>query len=39
MPTIRINGSEHSLPPDPRVSLLHFLREHLHLSGTKVGCN
>jgi len=39
MPTISINGSEHPLPPDPRVSLLDFLREHLHLSGTKVGCN
>ena len=39
MPTIRINGAEHALPPDPRVSLLDFLREHLHLSGTKIGCN
>ncbi len=37
--TITINGSAASLPPDPRVSLLDFLREHLQLSGTKKGCN
>jgi len=37
--TININGSEVALPADPRVSLLDLLREHLHLSGTKVGCN
>jgi len=37
--TIRINGSETHLPSDPRVSLLDLLREHLHLSGTKKGCN
>ena len=36
---IRINGSEAALPADPRVSLLDFLREHLHLTGTKQGCN
>ena len=37
--TIRINGSEAALPDDPRVSLLDLLREHLHLTGTKKGCN
>jgi xanthine dehydrogenase YagT iron-sulfur-binding subunit len=37
--TIRINGVQAELPADPRVSLLDFLREHLHLSGTKKGCN
>ena len=37
--SIRINGSEAALPPDPRTSLLDLLREHLHLSGTKKGCN
>ena len=36
---IRINGSETSVPADPRVSLLDLLRERLHLHGTKVGCN
>lgn len=37
--TISINGTTHPLPDDPRVSLLDFLREHLHLSGTKKGCD
>ncbi|WP_102960882.1 (2Fe-2S)-binding protein [Mangrovicella endophytica] len=36
---IRINGAEVQAPGDARVSLLDFLREHLHLTGTKVGCN
>jgi len=36
---IFINGTEQKLPEDPRVSLLDFLREHLHLSGTKKGCD
>jgi xanthine dehydrogenase YagT iron-sulfur-binding subunit len=39
MPTIIINGAAHALPPDPRVSLLDFLREHVNLSGAKKGCN
>ncbi|PCD02609.1 (2Fe-2S)-binding protein [Sphingomonas spermidinifaciens] len=34
-----VNGIEAPPPADPRVSLLDFLREHLHLTGTKVGCN
>src|SRR4051812_44952039 len=34
-----INGSARSLPDDPRMSLLDVLREQLHLSGTKKGCN
>jgi xanthine dehydrogenase YagT iron-sulfur-binding subunit len=38
MPII-INGSPAALPADPRVSLLDLLREGLHLSGTKKGCN
>jgi xanthine dehydrogenase YagT iron-sulfur-binding subunit len=37
--TININGAEHAVPADPRVSLLDFLREHLQLSGAKKGCN
>ena len=36
---IRINDTDVSVPEDPRVSLLDLLREHLHLTGTKVGCN
>ena len=37
--SVRINGSEATLPADPRISLLDLLREHLHLTGTKKGCN
>jgi xanthine dehydrogenase YagT iron-sulfur-binding subunit len=36
---ITINGAPVSPPDDPRVSLLDFLREHLHMSGTKKGCD
>lgn len=36
---ISINGVQSDLPADARVSLLDLLREHLHLSGTKKGCN
>jgi xanthine dehydrogenase YagT iron-sulfur-binding subunit len=34
-----INGFEIGAPADPRVSLLDLLRETLHLSGTKKGCD
>jgi len=37
--SITINGSPAGLPDDPRVSLLDFLRDRLHLSGTKKGCD
>jgi xanthine dehydrogenase YagT iron-sulfur-binding subunit len=36
---IKINGIEHSLDIEPRVSLLDALREYLHFTGTKKGCN
>lgn len=36
---IRINGSDVAAPDDARVSLLDLLREQLHLTGTKIGCN
>jgi xanthine dehydrogenase YagT iron-sulfur-binding subunit len=36
---IHINGRNVALPSDPRVSLLDLLREQLHLTGTKKGCN
>ena len=38
MPII-VNGSAAPVPDDPRVSLLDLLRERLHLTGTKKGCN
>jgi xanthine dehydrogenase YagT iron-sulfur-binding subunit len=37
--TLRINGADHKLTLDPRVTLLDALREHLHLTGTKKGCD
>ena len=36
---ITINGAATAVPSDPRVSLLDLLREQLHLSGAKKGCN
>jgi len=36
---IIVNGQEVAPPGDARVSLLDLLREQLHLTGTKVGCN
>ena len=36
---LTVNGRPVPLPDDPRVSLLDLVREHLHLSGTKKGCN
>ncbi|RKN43968.1 2Fe-2S iron-sulfur cluster-binding protein [Streptomyces hoynatensis] len=37
--TLRINGSDHALTLDHRVTLLDALREHLGLTGTKKGCD
>lgn len=36
---LQINGTNHPLQVDPRVSLLDALREHLQLTGTKKGCD
>lgn len=36
---IRINGTNVETPADARISLLDLLREQLHLTGTKIGCN
>ena len=37
--SLRVSGRAHDLRLDPRVSLLDAFREHLHLTGTKKGCN
>jgi len=37
--TFRVNGVDHRLNLEPRVSLLDLLRERLQLTGTKKGCN
>src|SRR6202049_2978900 len=37
--SLRVNGVERALSIEPRVSLLDALRDHLHLTGTKKGCD
>ena len=37
--TLRVNGKAHELTVDIRTSLLDVLRENLHLTGTKKGCD
>jgi xanthine dehydrogenase YagT iron-sulfur-binding subunit len=37
--SLEVNGVKHNLNIEPRVTLLDLLREHLHLTGTKKGCD
>ena len=37
--TLRVNGEDRQLDLDPRTTLLDALREHLHLTGSKKGCD
>ena len=37
--SVRVNGAEHALVLDTRISLLDLLREHLGLTGAKKGCD
>jgi xanthine dehydrogenase YagT iron-sulfur-binding subunit len=37
--TLSVNGKKYNLRIDPRTSLLDCLREHLHLTGSKKGCD
>nr|WP_315854098.1 2Fe-2S iron-sulfur cluster-binding protein [Gemmata palustris] len=36
---LSVNGKPQALSVDPRTTLLDLLREHLHLTGTKKGCD
>jgi xanthine dehydrogenase YagT iron-sulfur-binding subunit len=36
---LTVNGAEKTLTVDPRTTLLDALREHLHMTGTKKGCD
>jgi xanthine dehydrogenase YagT iron-sulfur-binding subunit len=36
---LKINGKQYSLDVDPRTTLLDLLRENLHLTGSKKGCD
>jgi xanthine dehydrogenase YagT iron-sulfur-binding subunit len=37
--SLSVNGTSHALEVDTRTTLLDALREHLHLTGTKKGCD
>jgi len=37
--TITVNGVEHTLEVDPRLLLVHLIRENLSLTGTHIGCD
>src|SRR5439155_10158696 len=37
--TLKVNGETHQLRIDPRATVLDTLRETLHLTGTKKGCD
>ena len=37
--TVTVNGKTHQSEVEPRMLLVHFLREELQLTGTKVGCD
>ncbi|MGM9480770.1 aldehyde dehydrogenase iron-sulfur subunit PaoA [Roseateles sp. NT4] len=37
--TLEVNGQSHSVDVDTRTTLLDLVREHLHLTGTKKGCD
>jgi xanthine dehydrogenase YagT iron-sulfur-binding subunit len=37
--SIEVNGTMHTMKIDPRVTLLDYLRERIHLTGTKKGCD
>jgi len=36
---VKVNGVEHSAEVEPRLLLVHFLRENLRLTGTHIGCD
>jgi xanthine dehydrogenase YagT iron-sulfur-binding subunit len=37
--SLKVNGVKHKMSVEPRATLLDFLREQLHLTGTKKGCD
>jgi aerobic carbon-monoxide dehydrogenase small subunit len=36
--TVKVNGARYERDVEPRLLLIHFLREHLALTGSKIGC-
>jgi carbon-monoxide dehydrogenase small subunit len=37
--TVKVNGVEHRAEIEPRLLLVHFIRENLRLTGTHIGCD
>lgn len=37
--TIKINGTPHTHDVEPRTLLVHYVREHVGLTGTNIGCD
>lgn len=37
--SIKVNGRQYEADVEPRTLLVHFLRDHLNMTGTKVGCD
>jgi len=37
--TISINGEEHKAEVEPRLLLVHFIREDIKMTGTHIGCD
>jgi len=37
--SVRVNGTQHEAQVEPRLLLVHFLRENLGLTGTHIGCD
>ncbi|MEL6721087.1 MAG: (2Fe-2S)-binding protein [Bacteroidota bacterium] len=37
--TVTINGEQHSAEVEPRLLLVHFIRENLSMTGTHIGCD
>jgi aerobic carbon-monoxide dehydrogenase small subunit len=37
--TVTVNGRKHTSDVEPRTLLVHYLREHLNLTGTHIGCD
>ena len=36
---VRVNGADHTAEVEPRLLLVHFIRENLRLTGTHIGCD
>src|SRR5665647_1196057 len=37
--TVTVNGEQHTQDVEPRMLLVHFIRENLNLTGTHIGCD